>query len=173
MDCQAVARRGLCLVRVTLLVTALLLQHGRKDVATTHPYAVLGARDLSCVWAELAERPGWVCLGTLGEEGANQLQGAGTSNLAAETLEARLIFPGCPGADVAVSHHILLGRVWGPKTLVRAAVQVAGGRRDGFLKGPGVPTLFPSGSGTVFITQGRVCGAGGILPVARTRRVLG
>lgn len=60
-----------------------------------------------------------------------------------EKLKARLIFPGCPGADVAVSHRILLGKVWGPKTFIGAAVQGAGGPRAGSPVGPTVPTPFP------------------------------
>lgn len=56
-------------------------------MATTHPYALLGAGNLSRVWAELAERPGCVYLGTLGEEGANRPQGAGTRNFTVETLK--------------------------------------------------------------------------------------
>lgn len=82
MGCQAVARLELYLTRVSSLVTAPLLQNRRKAVITTRLYALLSAGDLSRVRAELAERPGCVCLGTLGEAGVNQLQGAGTRKLA-------------------------------------------------------------------------------------------
>lgn len=82
MGCQAVARLGLCLARVASLVTAPLLQNRSKAVITTRLYALLSAGDLSRVRADLAERPDCVCLGTLGEAGVNQLQGAGTRNLA-------------------------------------------------------------------------------------------
>ena len=90
--------------------------------------------------------------------------------LAVEKLKARLIFPGCPGADVAVSHRILLGKVWGPKTFIGAAAQGTGGPRDGSPVGPAVPSPFPCGSRAV-IAQGHICGAGGTLPIASNPHV--
>lgn len=69
-----------CQARVASLVTAPLLPKGRKaGKTTTCFYAFLGAGDLS---RARAERPDCLCLGTLGEAGLNQLQGAGTRNLA-------------------------------------------------------------------------------------------
>ena len=87
-----------------------------------------------------------------------------------EKLKARLIFPGCPGADVAVSHRILLGKVWGPKTFIGAAAQGTGGPRDGSPVGPAVPSPFPCGSRAV-IAQGHICRAGGTLPIASNPHV--
>ena len=101
-------------------MTALLVESRRKAVRTTRLYALLSAGDLSRVRAELAGRPGCLCRGTLGEAGLNQPRGAGTRNLAAEKLEAQLSFPGCPGADVAVSHRVPLGTARGPKAFIGA-----------------------------------------------------
>lgn len=36
------------------------------------------------------------------------------------------IFPGCPGADVALSHHVLPGKGLGPHTSIGAAGQGSG-----------------------------------------------
>lgn len=60
------------------------------------------------------------------------------------------IFPGCPAADVALSHHILPGKVLGPHTFLGAAGQ--GSRRvllDSWWEpGPAHPS-------------GKICGAVG------------
>lgn len=55
----------------------------------------------------------------------NQLQGAGTRSLAwlRGSWERGRIIPGCPGADVALSHRILLGKVQGPTASIRAAIK--------------------------------------------------
>lgn len=79
--------------------------------------------------------------------------------------------PGCPGADVALSHRILLGKVRRPETFIGVAVQGAGGPRDASPVGSAVPTSFPRGSRAVLIARGHVCGAGGTLPIARNSRV--
>lgn len=120
--------------------------------------------------AELAEKPDCVCLGTLGEAGGESAAGSREQRLglAVEKLGAGLIFPGCPGADVAVSHHILLGEsAGGPKTCVAAAVQGAGGPRDGSRCAHRVP---PWEQGCAHRPRMRL-EPGGTLPVARNPRV--
>lgn len=95
---------------------------------------------------------------------------AGSRSCQAGDGRVRPVFPGCPGADVAVSHIILVGKARGPKTSMGAAVQGAGGPRAGFPVGPAVPSPYPMGAG-LCSPLGHICRAGGTLLIARNPRV--
>lgn len=102
----------LCLARVTSLVPG-----EEESCSSSSPLGrVTQCRDLSRV---RVEGPGCLCPGALGKLGSESAAGSRDRKpgLAVEKLKARLLllFPGCPRADVALSHRILPDAAWGKR----------------------------------------------------------